>query len=233
MGNAADIVVKSVPRRTLSRLVVDRIIQLLSSGQLKPGDKLPTEHELMEKLEVSRPVLREALSALETLGIITRKPRGGTYFNDKIGSQPFSVMLALSLDNLPALVEARMALELGLITIAAEKIGEAELAQLQQTIQRIADSKDNNYGEYDREFHRIIAQSADNPVVQGMIDSLLIAHAKTDSLIQIRERDLTVEHHKAIYEALAKHDPYESFQQMYRHLNFVRQKLLHQSRSQK
>ncbi|SFU46422.1 FadR/GntR family transcriptional regulator [Alicyclobacillus macrosporangiidus] len=231
MGDAADIVVKSVHRRTLSRQVVDRIIQLLSSGQLKPGDKLPTEMELMEKLEVSRPVLREALSALETLGIITRRPRGGTYFNDKIGSHPFSVMLALSVDNLPALVEARMALELGLITIAAEKISDEELNRLKETIQKIADSKDNNYGEYDREFHRIIAQSADNPVVQGMIDSLLIAHAKTDSLIRIRERERTVQHHEAIYEALCKHDPYESFRQMYRHLNFVRQKLLQQPRS--
>lgn len=227
-NSARKIGVKSVSRSTLSKQVVDRIVQLLVSGQMKPGDKLPPEMELMEELEVSRPVLREALSALETLGVITRKTREGTYFNDKIGSHPFSVMLALSADNLPAIVEGRMALELGLVTMAAEKITDEQLAQLKETIRLIANSKDNDYGEIDKEFHRIIAVSANNPVVEGMINSLLVTHDKTDREIRYRERDLTVEHHTAIYNALAKRDPHEAFAQMYRHLSYVRQKVLQQ-----
>ncbi|PTM58015.1 FadR/GntR family transcriptional regulator [Desmospora activa] len=218
--------IQSVKRNTLSKQVIEHILQLLINGQLKPGDKLPSEMELMEQLEVSRPVLREAMSSLETMGVITRKTREGTFFNNKIGSKPFSVMLALSMDNLPAIIEARMILELGLVTTAAEKITDEELAKLKETIDRIAESKDNNYGEWDKEFHRIIAYSADNPVVEGMIDALLIAHSKTDSLITYRERDLTVEYHSAIYEALAKRDPHEAFSQMYRHLRYVREKIL-------
>jgi GntR family transcriptional repressor for pyruvate dehydrogenase complex len=226
------VVVNSVNRNTLSQQVLERIVQLLKSGQLKPGDRLPTEMELMEILEVSRPVLREALSSLETLEVITRKTREGTFFNNKIGSKPFLVMLALSADNLPAIMEARMALELGLVTMAAEKITDEQLEKLKESIDNIANSKDNNYGEYDKEFHRIIALSANNPVVEGMIDSLLITHNKTDSLIKYRERDRTVEHHMAIYNALAKRDPHEAFTQMYRHLNFVRQKVLQQDVSE-
>lgn len=191
-----DLKVDTVNRKTLAKQVIERIVHLLSSGQLKAGDKLPTEMELMDILHVSRPVLREALSSLETLGVITRKTRGGTYFNDKIGMQPFSVMLALATDNLPAIIEARMALELGLVTIAAEKINEDELQRLQKTIDDIANSTDNLYGEADKEFHRIIALSANNPVVEGMIQSLLITHAKIDSQIPYRERDVTVEYHK-------------------------------------
>jgi GntR family transcriptional repressor for pyruvate dehydrogenase complex len=220
------ITVKSVNRNTLSQQVLESIVQLLVSGQLKPGDKLPSEMELMEQLEVSRPVLREALSSLETLEVITRKTREGTYFNNKVGTKPFSVMLALSMDNLPAIIEARMALELGLVTMAAEKITDEQLARLKETIDQIANSADNNYGEWDKEFHLIIALSANNPVLEGMIHSLLLVHNKTDSLITFRERDLTVEHHLGIYHALAKRDPYESFSQMYRHLNYVRQKIL-------
>ena len=128
---------KSVNRNTLAKQVVDRIIELLISGQLKPGDKLPTEMELLDVLHVSRPVLREALSALEILGVITRKTRDGTYFNNKVGTQPFSVMLALAVDNLPAIVEARMTLELGLVTMAAEKITDEQLQQLKKTIENI------------------------------------------------------------------------------------------------
>ncbi len=221
-----DVVVKSVHRNTLSKQVVERIVQLLTSGQLKPGDKLPSEMELMEMLEVSRPVLREALSSLETLEVIKRKTRDGTYINDKIGSKPFSVMLALSVDNLPAIIEARMALELGLVTMAAEKITDEQLAKLKKTIEDLDNRTDNDYGDIDKQFHHLIAISANNPVVEGMIDSLIITHDKVNSQIKMRERELTVQHHTAIYEALAKRDPQEAFTQMYHHLSYVRDKVL-------
>lgn len=226
MESPKRVTVESVSRNTLSKQVLERIVQLLTSGQLKPGDKLPTEMNLMEELEVSRPVLREALSSLETLGIITRKTREGTYFSNKISSQPFFAMLALSYDNLPAIVEARMALELGLVTLAAEKIDEDSLARLKETIDEIANSTDNNYSKSDEEFHRIIALSANNPVVEGMIDSLIITHRKIDSEIKVRQPELTVEHHTAIYEALVKRDPIEAFHKMYQHLKYVRDKVL-------
>lgn len=222
--------VPSVERKTLSKQVVDRFVQLLDSGQWKPGDKLPPEMELMEKLEVSRPVLREAMSALETLGVIRRKTRSGTYLNDKVGNRPFSVMLALATDNLQAVIEARMALELGLVTLAAEKITDEQLRRLRATIESIAASTDNDYGRYDKEFHRIIAVSADNPVLEGMIDSLLIAHDRMDQQTRYRERDLTVEFHTKIYEALAKRDPQQAYIEMFRHLSHVRTKLLQETR---
>ena len=134
-------------------------------------------------------------------------------------------MLALSINNVPAIIEARMALELGLVTIAAEKISDEQLEKIKETIDSIQENADSDYGRLDKEFHRLIAQSANNPVVEGMIDSLLITHEKTDSLITYREPDITIEHHLAIYEALKKRDPYESFTQMYKHLSYVRKKI--------
>jgi GntR family transcriptional repressor for pyruvate dehydrogenase complex len=226
MKDSPIIKVETVNRQTLSKQVLESIVQLLSSGQLKPGDKLPTEMELMDILEVSRPVLREALSSLESLGIITRKTREGTFFNHKISSHPFSVMLALAHDNVQALVEARMALELGLITIAAEKISDEELVRLKKTIDVIANSKDKNYGEADMEFHRIIALSANNPIVEGMIDSLIVTLVKINSEIKVREQERTLQHHLAIYQALVNRDPFEAFHQMYLHLDYVRQKVV-------
>ncbi|WP_261305228.1 FadR/GntR family transcriptional regulator [Paenibacillus andongensis] len=217
---------ETVKRNTLPKQVVDSIVQLLISGQLKPGDKLPSEMELIDMLGVSRPVLREALSSLEALEVITRKTRGGTHFNNKIGSNPFSVMLALSIGNLPAIIEARMALELGLVAIAAEKITNEQLKRLKETIDEIAGSVDNNYGEADKEFHRIIAMSANNPIIEGMIDPLLITHDKMDRQIRQRERDVTVQFHTDIYNALVNRDPQEAFTHMYRHLSYVRNKLL-------
>ncbi|NOU95885.1 GntR family transcriptional regulator [Paenibacillus sp. LMG 31456] len=219
---------ESVKRNTLSKQVVDSIVQLLISGQLKPGDKLPSEMKLIDMLGVSRTVLREALSSLEALEVITRKTHEGTHFNNKIGSNPFSLMLALSIGNLPALIEARMAIELGLVSMAAEKITSVQLKRLKETIEEIAGSVDNNYGELDKEFHRIIAMSANNTILEGMIDPLIITHDKMDSQIRERERDITVQFHTDIYNALIKRDPHEAFTHMYRHLSYVRNKLLQQ-----
>lgn len=216
----------TVNRTTLSQQVLEQIIQLIADGQLKPGDRLPSEIDLITQFDVSRPVLREAFSSLETLGIIKRKPRGGTYINNKVGSGPFKAMIAISVNNIPAVIEARMTLELGLITLAAEKITDKELERLQETIDGIEESKDKNYGNFDKKFHRIIAYSANNPIVEGMIDPLLYAHQKTDSLIKYREPIKTVKHHKAILEALKKRDPIESFNRLYEHLNYVREKIL-------
>ena len=134
-------------------------------------------------------------------------------------------MYAISINNLPAVIEARMTLELGLVTIAAEKITDSELAEFAETIENIR-KNDEDYGMYDKQFHRIIAYSAKNPIVEGMIESLLMAHEKTDSLIKVREPELTIQYHTEIYDALKKRDPIEAFQKMYNHLSYVRDKIL-------
>lgn len=212
--------IKHVTRNTLSKQVMDQIVQLIESGQIKPGEKLLTEFELMEKLGVSRPVVREALSSLEALEIINKSPRGGTYINERIGSTPFRTMLSINSLNTEAIIEARMVLELGLVTIAASKISDEELKELENAIE------DDEHGEQDKIFHKIIASSVNNPVLEGMIESLLLVHTQTDSLIKKRDREITTEHHKNIYEALKERNPQKAYKAMYEHLLFVQNKIL-------
>jgi len=221
-----DLKLSSVKRKTLSQQVSEQIIMLITEGRLKPGDRLPSELDLIDQFGVSRPVLREALSSLETLEILSRSPRGGTYINKRVGSSPYQAMLAISINNIPAVIEARMALELGLVTIAAEKITDTHLKQLEKSIEGIRKYAEQDYGKYDKEFHRIIAYSVDNPILEGMIESLLIAHNKTNSLIPFREPKKTINDHKAIYEALKKRDSAKAFKEMYKHLSYVQEKIL-------
>lgn len=218
--------VNAVNKSTLSQQVLEKFVFMLMNNQLKPGDKLPSEMDMMGDFEVSRPVLREALSSLETLGIIKRRPRGGTYITDSIGNGPFEAMLALFINDIATILEARMTLELGLVTIAAEKITSDQLDQLKLTIESIEANADNDYGNRDKEFHRIIAQSVNNPLIDGMIHTLLISHEKTDSFIKYREPGITIEHHKAIYKALKERNPTKAFQAMNKHLIYVRNKIL-------
>src|SRR5690625_1804518 len=211
---------------TLSQQVSEQIVKLITEGRLKPGDRLPSELDLIDQFDVSRPVLREALSSLETLEILSRSPRGGTYINERVGSSPYQAMLAISINNIPSVIEARMALELGLVTIAAEKITDTHLKQLEKSIEGIRKYAEQDYGKYDKEFHRIIAYSVDNPILEGMIESLLIAHNKTNSLIPFRVPKKTINDHKAIYEALKKRDSAKAFKEMYKHLSYVQEKIL-------
>ncbi|WP_258000421.1 FadR/GntR family transcriptional regulator [Bacillus sp. Marseille-P3661] len=226
-GKLAQVKMKSVKRKTLSNQVIDQIIDLLMSGQLNPGDKLPSEMELMEMLFVSRPVLREALSSLETIGLIHRKTRDGTYFSDKIGSNPYRIMLALSAGNIESILESRLSQELGLVTLAAEKISEFDLKRLQETIEKM-EIAESDYSAVDREFHRIIAHSASNSITEGIIDPLLNMYDKTleNIALENRNKSITIQQHKDIYIALEKRDPIKSFTSMYRHLDYVRNKVL-------
>ncbi|GAA0496568.1 FadR/GntR family transcriptional regulator [Salinibacillus aidingensis] len=217
---------KSVKRKTLSEQVIDQIIELLMTGQLKPGDKLPSEMELMEMLYVSRPVLREAMSSLETVGVVHRKTKEGTFFSDRIGSNPFRIMLALSAGDIESIMETRLSQELGLVTLAAEKISDESLEKLAETI-KVMEEKEENYNNADKEFHRIIAHSASNSITEGIIDPLLNMFDETLGSVSLnhRNKELTVQQHKDIYNALAKRDPIETYICMYRHLDNVRQRM--------
>ncbi|WP_096187472.1 FadR/GntR family transcriptional regulator [Evansella halocellulosilytica] len=223
-----EVEIKSLSRKSLSKQVIDEIIDLLMTGQLQPGDRIPSEMELMEICDVSRPVIREALTSLEVMGIVNRKTRNGTFFSDKIGSKPFSMMLALSASDLPSILETRVALELGLVTLAAEKITDEELEQLWRTIEVMEALPTEDSTEIDMEFHKIIAHSARNPLFEGIVDALQNFHQKILSHIPLEERNLkqTLAYHVDIYNALKKRDPIDAYNCMYRHLDFVRKKAL-------
>ncbi len=226
MNKSANLEMKSPARKTLSKQVIEQIVYLLRSRQLSPGDKLPSEMELIRMLDVSRPVLREAMSSLENMGIIKRKTRGGTYFCKTIGSEPFSLMLALSLGDMRIIMETRMSLELGLVALAAEKITKEELDKLKVTIKQM--EMDENYSENDKEFHRIIVFSASNPMLEGIITPLLNMLDEVLSKVPKVERDetKTIKYHRDIYEALLQRDPLLAYEKMYDHLNYAREKVL-------
>ncbi|GAA0382695.1 FadR/GntR family transcriptional regulator [Bacillus horti] len=227
-GKELEVGIKSVNRKTLSQQVTDEIIDLLTTGQLKPGDRIPSELELMEMCNVSRPVIREALTSLEVLGIVTRKTRSGTFISDKIGSKPFSMMLALAVGDIPSMIETRVALELGLVTLAAEKITDEDLVKLWHTIEIMRDLPTEDSTEVDKEFHKIIALSAKSPLFEGIIEPLQSFHSKVLEQIPLDDRSLeeTLNYHLEIYHALEQRDPIKAYTSMYKHLDFVRRKAM-------
>src|SRR5690606_1757282 len=107
------------------------------------------------------------------------------------------------------IIETRVALELGLVTLAAEKITDEDLALLRKTIDDMRNLPTEDSTEVDKEFHKIIALSAKNSLFEGIIDPLQEFHSKILDQIPLDDRQLeiTLNHHIEIYNALEKRNP--------------------------
>ena len=121
-------ILKPIRTRKIYEQIVDQIGQLVAQGQLQPGDRLPSERELVERFQVSRASIREALSALEMMGLIEVRSGEGTFIrqvNIESVVTPLAWMLFIEKDTDLELYEARKILEVQAAGLAAERAEEA------------------------------------------------------------------------------------------------------------
>src|SRR5476651_141743 len=121
---------------------VDKIIlqlkQLITSGQLKPGDRLPAERQLAEKLGVGRSYVREAILKLEFYGLLKTSPQSGTYVSGlsiKVLDNLISDIIKFNKDDFSALIEARYYIELDAVRLAAERRTEHDVTELRAALE--------------------------------------------------------------------------------------------------
>lgn len=182
MSSPLDVV--PVRRSRISQQIVVQLCHMIRNGQLQPGDRLPSERDLSERLQVSRASLREALRALEIAGIVASKHGGGTYvrelFDEGILS-PLALVLDASTDRVGDLWEVRSIVEPAIAFRAAlraqpDDIGKMEdiVAQQEAFLQR--EMPNEVWLESDRSFHIAVARASRNEVsirVIGLINELL------------------------------------------------------------
>src|ERR1700742_711695 len=124
-------------RQDLRQRVVGRIVELIRTGNLRPGDRLPPERELVEIFSISRPSLREAMRALSTLGIVASRHGGGTFVTDleaRTLLAPLDFFLQLSQVNLEDTFESRRIIEIEIVRKAASQATRADIADLDDMI---------------------------------------------------------------------------------------------------
>jgi len=156
--------------------IIEQIKEMIESGLLKPGYKLPSEIELAKEFGTSRASVREALVALQTIGLIECR-RGEGYFIRK-GIDPLSFFSALhnltmQLD-LRDVKEARRSIEVGIIPLAILKGSMKEIAHLEALfgqLERVAEISDWNA--LVTEFHLTLTLMADNPLLMEIMHYLL------------------------------------------------------------
>jgi GntR family transcriptional repressor for pyruvate dehydrogenase complex len=126
-----------VERSSIAEQVAKKLLDLIRSGNLKPGDLLPTERDLAVAMQVSRPSVREAVRGLQILGVLKVRQGSGTYVSpldaaDLLG--PLQFLLTLNAENIDALYEIRLLIDMGAARKAAERITPADLIRLKQMV---------------------------------------------------------------------------------------------------
>lgn len=218
-----------IVRRKLSDEVRDRLLSLIRSGELNPGDRLPSERDLMERFGVGRPAVREALQSLGSAGLIeinhgerarVAKPDTRSML-DRIGDTMLH-LLQTSPKTLGDLKEARLLFEMGMAKIAARNATPEDIATLEQALARQRDSLNDTpaFIRGDMAFHRAIAAISGNSVCA------ILSEAMLDWLFQFR-RDLlrmpgaeliTISEHERLLAAITAHDEEEAENAMKDHL---------------
>jgi len=215
----------SVARASSS--IADQIRQAIVTGKLDQGDRLPPERELAEQIGVSRVTVRDALRALEAMGLIEVRvgARGGAFVTVPTGSlvgQTMSDMMMMSAVTPEDIVEARLVVELGTVTLACSRATDDDIAALRQHCERSAAAIEAKT--YSRElswdFHALVADAAHNAAIEGLTHSF----RSSLSLHPIRTREgsrahaLTVEEHARIFQAIERHDGQTARREMATHL---------------
>ncbi len=224
-----------VETHRLYQQVADQIGSLIRNGEFQIGERLPPERELAKQLGVSRPVVREAMIALELGGFV--EVRGGAGAFIRSAGAAAGQTRAAAADPGPSpfeLIAARQLVEGEIAFVAAGRATDADLDRLGEAIELmrtdIAAGKDSRAA--DREFHLRVAAITGNVVLTGMVDELW-AHM-LDPIFDrlgrhagVRGEDrMTIADHAAIVDAMERHDPAEARAAMRAHLAHVERILL-------
>ena len=230
----------------LSKSVVRQVEQLILRGILRPGERLPSERELAEKLAVSRPSLREALSELQASGLLTSRAGAGIFVAEVLGSA-FSPALMRLFGTHDEAVYDYLAFRKDLEGLAAERAARVGSNTDLKVINAIyfkmeaAQSKRSSDEEarLDAQFHMSICEAGHNVVMLHMMRSMYellqagVFYNRQATFRQRSGRSELLGQHRAINEALQARDPEAAKVAVHNHLDFVASVLKTQDRANK
>lgn len=222
---SAHLELELMPQGTAVSEVVKQLTSLLTRGDLAPGSRLPSERLLADQLGVGRSAVREALAALEILGIVTVRPGSGTYVRDSMSEllpTALSWGLMLSASHTDQLIELRGGLEVQAITLAATRIDDASLAVLEKQLAIMAESFSDfeAFIAADARFHSQIATSSGNTILCDLLQSVrsLLRLWVERGLHEAGQAEDAYREHGAVYDALVARDPARAEEAMRAHM---------------
>ena len=223
---------EAIPRNRVSTKVAEQL-QMHVLNELKPGDMLPPERELVQMFRVSRSSIRDAIRRLETVGLLEPRQGVGTVVRDVSADAVIAAVAGVLLQKrkvVHELLDVRMIIEPALARRAALHATPEQIAEMQGILDRQEEklSKGELATEEDTNFHYTIALAADNSVM------LKLTHVLMDSLRELRERSLemggrqakSLAAHHRVLAAIKQRDAASAEEAMRRHLLEVEKLIL-------
>ncbi len=211
--------------------IAEQIEKRILSGELRSGDRLPTERELSEQFQASRTAVREAMKTLAQRGLVDMRPGRGTIVIDGTSqamrnSLGLMMMFGQSGDS-TNLVEVREIIEPGIAALAAIRATEEEIMAMREAV-RVMDANLHEADAFiaaDNDFHRALAKGTQNVLILTLVDSIvdLLSEQRKQifSLGGAPERGQI--HHKRILDSVVRHDAEAAREAMRAHLQQVRE----------
>ncbi|WP_105566589.1 FadR/GntR family transcriptional regulator [Microbacterium halophytorum] len=204
----------SMPTGTPVSEVARRLLDLFTSGQIEPGTRLPSERQLASSLAVGRSAVREALAALEMLGIVDVRPGSGTFLRGQASEllpQTLRWGLLIGERNTAELLELRSGLEIYVARLAATRATNDEKAALRGHVDSMRAAGDDlaAFAKADLAFHLDLADAAGNRTLHDLLHvvrSLLQVYADR-AVHTVEEAETAVREHEAVAGALEAADP--------------------------
>lgn len=212
---------------TTAEEVAVRLREMIHSGELSAGDKLPPERDLAKILGVSRPTLRAGIRSLSAVGILQSKQGAGTYVaaraeSPTLDSSPLRMLSALHGFTSDEMFEARLALEMSIAGMAAKRVTSEQMTTLAEEIAGMYASlnEPEQYLIHDMRFHQIVAAASGNRILTALMNMVATILFEYRSKTVKRATDLkeSAEQHHNIYRALRDHDPEGAEKAMHDHL---------------
>jgi GntR family transcriptional repressor for pyruvate dehydrogenase complex len=191
--------------------------ELISSGEVRPGDRLPPERELAERFGVSRSSLRPVMKVLETVGAISQRVGDGSYLSadgSSLLNLPLSLLILLDGVSLVEMFEARLMIEPELAARAAACASSEDLAAMRRTFTLMESDPVNA----DIAFHQAICMATRNRVCYRMFGAIHEAFRQGMTLTSRLAPSQALEFHKQIYSAIHLRDPERARGRMAEHL---------------
>ncbi|MCF8077508.1 MAG: transcriptional regulator NanR [Desulfotignum sp.] len=210
-----------IQRRKLSHEVKERLLEMIRTGELVEGEQMPSEHDLMDRFSVGRPAVREAMQAIENMGLIEIRHGGRARIKQVTVQDVFSQidsatqqLLSTSSQNVDDLREARQVFESGVAFLAIQRATDDDIKELKTRLDSMEQSKKNRpkFLKADLDFHKTIAKISRNPILievsTAMFEWLSQSHKDYHKdLLGIPElENLTFEEHAKIYQCFAERD---------------------------
>ena len=226
-----------ISRQSVAEMVAKRILEMVTSRALKPGDQLPPERELAEMLDVSRPSVREALRGLAILGVVNVRQGGGAFISQLDAEAllgPIRFFLSLEDLNLSELYDARSLIEGDVARRAAQNMTGAEIDALEALLdaqpETISDPR--AFRVADLRFHEAIWAGCGNAFLNRICESLnslgLEFRRRASENPKVLEQSLR--DHRRLFEALKARDPSAAAQAAEEHMRNVYRSTVAQDR---